>query len=288
MMAAAACGGEVDRGFIPGVDGGWGPDAPSSVVSRSTDTSSLTSRGRRAAYGDAGLDAVPMVPFPDAGSCVTAGPYGFSSPNSDACAPAPPDDLLYFDPPSISAPAGGYSNPYIIASGPWAEDPAHPVYVGFDSFTLPTTNFPYTPSAVEPGVEVVFLLPMDLAVGERGTLRVFATNGPITKFATLPVTVAPCAPLPQEEACQGATCDEVDDGCGGKESCGTCGESAPYCFRGIPPFGARCITCEPKQCDFGEGFDGTTCACISCGQCKSIDNVCVCPSSSGPPPPGFP
>jgi hypothetical protein len=278
VATLAGCGGLVEGVASPGAGAADGdvPDAADGPLGAT----------QSAHPGPTSLDAAADVgsSFPDA-ACVVAGPFGFSSP-SGTCPPAPADDHLFFASDSVSVPAGGWGAPTVIATGPWAEDPAHPVYIGFSSFSLETTDVPYVPVSIEPGAEVMFLMPLD-SVGEHGTLKVFGTNGPVTTTASVSVTVTTCAPWSLEEACGGAACGEAENGCGGMVSCGSCGESAPYCFAGLPPYGARCIACEPMQCSWGEGFDDKSCTCISCGSCLALDNVCACKTGE-PWPPSMP
>jgi hypothetical protein len=78
------------------------------------------------------------------------------------------------------------------------------------------------------------------------------------------VSLGPCTPMSMSAACQGVTCGEVADGCGGTIDCGTCA-SGDECNAGscCTPTSLS-VACQGVTCGIApDGCGGT----FNCGAC---------------------
>jgi hypothetical protein len=252
--SATACGGKLAP--VETADGASPGDAGQDA---SADTS--TDGAPRDALAEAVVDAGPPCDYD-------------ASWDATACTP-PDDDTLYADPGVIFVPEGSYGIASFVASGPWASDPG--MYVQFESSNVPLHGRPYV-MINRPPTSFAFLIPPNVGF-QQGSFVVSGHAGNIARIAQATVVITACQPWPQDEACAGNECGTEPDGCGGMESCGTCGQDAPFCFLG------QCVSTQPTYCPDGDGFsDGacvpceTTMLCQQChtGYCPGHDDVCVC------------
>jgi hypothetical protein len=193
------------------------------------------------------------------------------------CTP-PANDVLYANPPVVNVAAGSYGVATFVAAGPWTNDPH--IFMRYEGSTLELKNVVFSTSYGTP--QSLPFLVSSSAAGQQGTFTVSAHAGNIERTAYVTVNVTSC--VPHAEYCTGMECGFEGDGCGGLQSCGSCGGSTPYCDV------FTCVSDPVPMCPPGYGFDiednkPTVCipcaetkSCMKCsgGYCDSLNSVCYC------------
>jgi hypothetical protein len=224
--------------------------------------------GDAATVADSGAEEAPALPCD----------YDASGDYDAALCTPPAADVFYADPPVVSVAAGSYGLATFVAAGPWTNDPH--IFMRYEGSTLPLRNVVYATSYGTP--QSVPFLVSDSAAGQQGTLTMSAHAGNIERIAQVTVNITSCVPDPKY--CDGNECGFEGDGCGGLQSCGTCGGSTPYCHV------FQCGSTPVAECPPGYGYDiegnrPNTCipcaetkSCKTCkgGYCDALNSVCYC------------
>ena len=124
------------------------------------------------------------------------------------------------------------------------------------SGTTPVTAGTYTLQVVAPGYQTVTA---------QVTLTISSACGCTdVNVAPSSVSLGSCTPMSMSVACQGKTCGESTDGCGGMVNCGACA-AGDVCNAGscCTPMSVS-MACQGKTC--GGGPDGCG-GIVNCGAC---------------------